>query len=93
LETRLSSELAAAAAEVANRGKAPSELIRRTILALCHDRFLSAEDLARLLHRHPNGLRQRFLTPLVTEGRLRLKHPGSSTRPDQAYITVPEAAP
>jgi ATP-dependent DNA helicase RecG len=93
LETRLSSELAAAAAEVANRGKAPSELIRRTILSLCRDRFLSAEDLGRLLHRHPNGLRQRFLTPLVTEGRLRLKHPGSSTRPDQAYMTVSEAAP
>lgn len=63
------------------------DLMRRTIVDLCRGRFLSAEDLGHLLGRHPNGLRQRFLKPLVNEGKLRLRHPGSSNRPDQAYTT------
>ncbi|MFY9342290.1 MAG: ATP-binding protein [Planctomycetota bacterium] len=80
--------LAEEAAAVAGRGRVPSDLMRRTILALCRRRFLSAEDLGHLLGRHPNGLRQRFLTPMVTDGELRLRYPGSSNRPDQAYIAT-----
>ena len=81
-------DLAEQAAAVATRRRAPSDLLRSTILALCRSRFLSAEDLGRLLQRHPNGLRQRFLTPMVGRGELRLRHPGSSNRPDQAYIAT-----
>jgi ATP-dependent DNA helicase RecG len=62
--------------------------MRRTILALCRGRFLSAEDLGALLARHPNGLRQRFLTPMVAAGVLHLRHPGASNRPDQAYTAT-----
>lgn len=84
-------EIAGVAAAVAGRERVAPDVMRRTILTLCEGRFLSAEDLGELLHRHPNGLRQRFLTPLVAEGKLRLRHPGSSNRPDQAYIaTGPE---
>lgn len=78
-------ELVQLAAAVRGRERVVPDLMRRTILDLCRDRFLSAEDLGQLLDRHPSGLRQRFLKPLVDEGRLRLRHPGSSNRPDQAY--------
>lgn len=77
-------ELVALAAAVRGRERVVPDLMRRTVLDLCRDRFLSAEDLGQLLDRHPSGLRQRFLKPLVDEGRLRLRHPGSSNRPDQA---------
>lgn len=81
-------EVAAAAARVADRTRAPVEIVRQTILTLCHGRFLSAEDLGRLLRRHPSGLRQRFLTPMVAEGLLVLRYPGAANRPDQAYTAA-----
>ena len=83
----LADELVAVAAAVRGRKRVQPDQMRRTILDLCRGRFLSADDLGRLLGRHPNGLRQRFLKPLVDEGKLRLRHPGSSNRPDQAYTT------
>ena len=84
----LSEELAEQARAVAKRDRVPPDLMRRTILALCRGRFLSAEDLGALLARHPNGLRQRFLTPMVAAGVLHLRHPGASNRPDQAYTAT-----
>ncbi len=92
--TAVASHLTNLAAAVAAKGRAPVALVRLTILRLCSDRFLSAEDLGRLLRRHPNGLRQRFLTPMVGEGLLILRHPGMANRPDQAYRAAqPTIAP
>jgi ATP-dependent DNA helicase RecG len=89
----LSAELVAVAAAVRGRERVLHDRMRRTIVDLCRDRFLSAEDLGKLLNRHPNGLRQRFLKPLVDEGKLRLRHPGSSNRPDQAYTATVQPMP
>lgn len=83
-------ELLAVAAPVRGRERVPTDRMRRTIVELCRDRFLSAEDIGQLLDRHPNGLRQRFLRPLVDEGRLRLRYPRSANRPDQAYTATDE---
>lgn len=80
-------DLIAVAAAVAGRKRLDPEQMRRTLLELCRGRFLSADELGRLLGRHPNGLRQRFLSPMVAAGVLRLRHPGASNRPDQAYTT------
>jgi len=43
--------------------------------------------LAELMNRNANGLRNRFLTPLVEEGLLIRKYPAEPNRPDQAYTT------
>lgn len=55
------------------------------ILELCQERWLTRNQLADLLNRHPDGLRQRFLNPMVTHGLLRLRYPDKPNRADQAY--------
>ncbi len=55
------------------------------ILALCENRWLTRHQLAELLQRHADGIRQRFLTPMVEHGLLRLRHPDKPNRTDQAY--------
>ena len=63
----------------------PVEDTRRIILELCRGRYFTAADLAELMNRNANGLRNRFLTPLVEEGLLIRKYPAEPNRPDQAY--------
>lgn len=84
------SALAELAAPVADRGKASSGLIRDVIRRLCSGRFLTCEELGRLLRRNPSRLRRIFVSPMVRAGTLRLKFPTSLNRPDQAYIATDE---
>lgn len=63
----------------------PPEETRKIILGLCRHRYLTANDLGELMNRNVQGLRSRFLTPLVEEGLLVRKHPTEPNRPDQAY--------
>ena len=65
----------------------PVEETRRVILQLCRDRYFTVADLAELMNRNANGLRNRFLTPLVEEGLLIRKYAAEPNRPDQAYTT------
>ena len=80
--------LAVLAYPVACVGKAPSETVRRVVLDLCKDRYLTAEQLAKLLRRNAAHLRSRYLTPLVADGLLRLRYPEVTNRPDQAYTAT-----
>jgi len=78
------------AAPVASQGKVDSAVMVATIRALCAGRFLTAAHLAALLGRRRDGLRKRFLTPMVRDGLLRQKYPTATNRPDQAYTTAGE---
>lgn len=62
----------------------PAEM-ERIILELCQGRWLTRNQLSELLDRNPDGLRSRFLTPMVAHGRLRLRYPDKPNRADQAY--------
>jgi ATP-dependent DNA helicase RecG len=73
------------AAPVAAKGKAAASEVRAVILKLCQGRFLPVEILAVLLKRNRRSLRSKYLAPMVREGLLKLRHPESPTRPDQAY--------
>ncbi len=84
--------LRAIASAVAERGKAPAPEVRAVILSLCRDRYLTADALAGLLNRTAPNLRNRYLTPMVEEGLLRLRYPETPNRPDQAYTTAGESA-
>jgi ATP-dependent DNA helicase RecG len=64
---------------------APTET-RKIIVQLCKGRYLTAAALAELMGRSANGLRARFLTPMVEEGVLVRKYPAEPNRPDQAYM-------
>lgn len=76
------------ASPVAFAGKSSASLVRKTIVEICKGRFLTAEYLARLLNRNANGLRNRYLSPMVAEGLLTLRYPESTNRPDQAYTSM-----
>jgi ATP-dependent DNA helicase RecG len=73
---------------VAQQGKTPARVVRQTIRELCSGRFLTAKELATLLHRESRSLQHRHLRPMVRDGLLRLRFPEATNRPDQAYTTV-----
>jgi ATP-dependent DNA helicase RecG len=62
-------------------------------MRLCEERWITRRQLAELLNRNEEGLRSRFLAPMVEHGRLRLRYPDKPNRVDQAYkknIDMPE---
>ncbi|MFO1192320.1 MAG: ATP-binding protein [Rhodoferax sp.] len=67
------------------RAKLPLSEVRRVIAALCSVQWLTAKELGALMSRDPENLQERFLTAMVKEGELELRHPGVRNRPDQAY--------
>lgn len=70
-----------------NRLRLPPKDMEAIILKLCTGRWLTRRKIADLLQRDPDGLRARFLTPMVEHGLLRMRYPESRSRPDQAYTT------
>ena len=58
------------------------------ILALCRGRFLTYQQIGGLLGRVPRATRDRFLTPMVADGRLRARFPEDMTHPQQSYTAT-----
>ena len=75
------------AAPARSQQRLPPQQMEAIILDLCRERWLTRNQLAELLARHPDGLRQRFLNPMVTHGLLCLRYPDKPNRTDQAYTT------
>jgi ATP-dependent DNA helicase RecG len=65
---------------------APGE-VKKVILALCRDRFLSLRDLSSLLARKPETLRGHYVASMVREGLLELRYPEKPSHRNQAYRT------
>jgi ATP-dependent DNA helicase RecG len=78
-------ELRAIAAPVAGKGRASQDEMRQVICELCRHQSLTLANLADLLDRNAQGLRNKYLTPMVREGSLRLRYPAAPNHPDQAY--------
>lgn len=66
---------------------APAKL-EQILVALCSGQFVPLDLLAEAVKRNAEGLRNRYLTPLVRQGRLRLRFSDRKNRPDQAYLAV-----
>lgn len=66
-------------------GKLNSENMKKIILELCEDNFLSLKDLAKFLQRDPKSIQEQYLTPFLTEGLLELKYPDTKNHPNQTY--------
>ena len=73
---------------VAGSQRAKQEQVRATILDLCSERFLTISELSILLRRHPGGLQQRYIAPMVREKLLAPKFGPSSNNPNQAYTSA-----
>ena len=65
-------------------------IMKEIILRLCGVRPLMLKDLSILLERNSDGIRNNYLSPLIDEGKIRLRYPGQLNHPQQAYITVTE---
>jgi ATP-dependent DNA helicase RecG len=71
---------------ISKLGKKTSDVnVRRIIIALCEQRPFSAAQLGSILNRSTEGLRNRFLTPLLNSGELVYTIPSNPSHPKQAY--------
>ncbi len=69
--------------------KVDRETMKRTILALCKDQYVTLDCIAAFVHRSAKSLQSQFLTPMVRDERtLRRAFPATPNDPRQAYITV-----
>lgn len=67
-------------------GWASAATLRDAIVRFCTWRALSVDELATLLSRKRDYLRNKHLIPMVREGQLRFRYPESAKHPHQAYI-------
>ena len=72
---------------VRDAGAAPRTMVRATILALCSGRYLSLRELAELLNRNPETLRNEYVSKMVRTGHLILRYPDQPRHRQQAYRT------
>ena len=79
------------AAPARKNKKLPVDQLKGVILQLCEERWLATSELAALVDRDADKLQSRFLTAMVREGVLELRHPEVRNRPDQAYRKVTAA--
>lgn len=83
-------ELMEVARPVRETGRAPAGLVESTIAMLCADRYLTIQQLSKLLDRGKDTLRNHYLNPMVKSNMLKLRYPDKLTDPRQAYKTVPD---
>lgn len=60
------------------------------ILQLCQSHWLTRRQISHLVQRNSEGLRSRFLAPMVEHGFLQLHYPDNPNRTDQAYKAISE---
>lgn len=76
---------------VEHRGRLDQKTLRQLMIRLCAWRPLTGEQLATLLNKKRDYLRNKHLIPMVSEGQLKLRYPESAKHPHQAYV-APETA-
>ena len=59
--------------------------LKETLLAICGQRYFSADELARITGRNAEYLQKGYLSPLIAEGQLAYRYPDDPTHPQQAY--------
>jgi ATP-dependent DNA helicase RecG len=73
--------------EIARRKKRLSpHKMEEIIVRLIEKKPLMLKELASLLERTPDGLRNNYLTKLSSKGKIRLKYPDQPNHPRQAYM-------
>jgi ATP-dependent DNA helicase RecG len=86
LLNELPGELAARIGSLGQRR--PPEEIREAVVALCRQRAYRAEELALLLTRNVETVRQNYLRPLLRVDRITMTRPDKPNDPEQAYRAV-----
>ena len=68
--------------------KSPKSLVSQTILDLCQITALSISEMARLLSRKEDSLRNHYINLLCGQGVLKRQYPNILNHPKQKYYTV-----
>ena len=68
----------------------PPERVRDLVVELCSRRSWRADELALLLQRNPESIRQNYLRPLLAQKRIAMTLPDTPHSPQQAYRSVRE---
>ncbi|MGY6273921.1 RNA-binding domain-containing protein [Methylomonas sp. MgM2] len=84
-------DLLAVAAPARSQQRLMPKEMERIILTLCLNRWLTRNEIANLLNRNSESIRQRFLNPMVEHGLLSLRYPDKPNRVDQAYSTTEQS--
>ncbi|QQZ29820.1 transcriptional regulator [Thiothrix subterranea] len=84
-ETTLPTILSAIAEPARQNKRLSASDMRNIILQLCAYGFLPMHQLADLLKRDARNLRNRYVSQMVSEGLLELRHPENLNHHDQAY--------
>jgi hypothetical protein len=66
-------------------GKMRQDAMRKFIVRLCDDSFVTLHDLSKLLNRNQTFIQQHYISGMLYEGLLELKYPNNKYHPDQAY--------
>ena len=80
-------KLKAIAKPVREKRKVSADVMRKAILEVCQERFLTLQQLEIILDRTNSTLRTRFLKKMVEEGFIELRYPDKPNHPEQAYRT------
>ena len=81
-------ELLALAEAIRSTKRVGREKMEATILLLCNGRFLTLDDMAKLLGKQQEGIRDNYVSPMTKQGRLEQRYPDKPNHRDQAYRTV-----
>ena len=71
----------------------PPARVRDLVVELCRRRAWRADELALLLQRNPESIRQNYLRPLLAQKRIAMTLPDTPHSPQQAYRSVSENLP
>ncbi|NLK46193.1 MAG: hypothetical protein GX297_06020 [Treponema sp.] len=63
------------------------EELEKTIMRICKDRYTSKEELAEILGKSENYLKNEILSRMLKDKKLELKYPFTLNHPEQAYKT------
>lgn len=69
----------------------PPQEVQDLVVALCEQRAWRAEEIAALLGRNAETVRQNYLRPLLRVGRIAMTRPDKPNDPDQAYLALAAA--
>jgi len=86
-------QLLAQAAAIRETGKIDRETMVQMILTLTQKRFLTLVQLATLLGRGNDTLRNHYVTPMLDAGFLRPEFPNIKSHPKQRYTATESASP
>ncbi len=72
--------------EISAKKKVDKTVMEETILMLCEERYLTIRELAEILNRKPDSLRNNYINPLLDQDKLEMLHQNLRNHPDQKYI-------